>query len=54
MTILPCCFGGLKKMFDLSEVRVRIAVVNQGVEVLRGFPDALLAAREAEVLLFLG
>ena len=43
--------GGLEQMFDLRQVGVRVAVVDQRVEKLRRLPDGLLALAEAEVLL---
>src|SRR5882762_596654 len=38
-------------MLDLREVSIRIAVIDQSVQVFRRFPNALLAAHQAEVLL---
>jgi hypothetical protein len=31
MTIFAHCFGGLQKMFDLGQVSVRIAVIDQRI-----------------------
>src|SRR5450432_4814844 len=38
-------------MLDLREVGVRVAVIDQRVEIFRRFPNAFLAPRQAEVLL---
>ena len=38
-------------MLDLGQVGVGVAVVDEGVEELSGFPDGLNALVEAEVLL---
>jgi len=43
-------FGCLEQVLDLGEVGVRVAVVDQGVEKLGGFPDGFLALLEREVL----
>lgn len=32
-------FGGLEQVLDLRETRVRVALVDEGVEFLDGFPD---------------
>src|ERR1700686_1765914 len=52
MTVAANSFGSLEKVFGLGQVGVRVAVVYQGVEVVRGFPDALLPAIQAEVIFF--
>src|SRR5207249_1125226 len=42
---------GLQEVLDLGEVSVRIAVIDQSVQVFRRLPNALPAARQSEVLL---
>ena len=44
---------GLEQVFHLRQVGVRIAVVDQRIQILTGLPDGLLAARQAEVFLLL-
>ena len=53
MPILANRLGCLEQMFDLREIRIRIAIVNQGVEVIGCGPNALLTAVEFAVLGFL-
>jgi hypothetical protein len=51
MTIFADCFGGLQKMLDLGQVSVRIAVVDQLIQVFRCLPNVFFAAGESELLL---
>ncbi len=45
LAIAPDRLGALKKVLDLAELRVRVAVVDQRVELLHGLPDAHLGPR---------
>ena len=53
MAVLPDCFRCLEEMLDLRKVGVRIAFVNQRVQVFSHLPDTFLAAIQAAVLGFL-
>src|ERR1700733_1619800 len=50
MPLLPDRLRGLEQMFNLSQVCVGVAIVDQGIEKLRRLPDALLTLVQAEVL----
>jgi hypothetical protein len=52
MAIAADSLRSLEEVLGLGQVGVRIAVVYQGVEVVGGFPDALLPAIQAEVFFF--
>jgi hypothetical protein len=52
MTIAANGFRRLQQMLRLRQIGIGIAVVNQRIEIVRGFPDALPASIETEVLLF--
>src|SRR5438067_3622273 len=45
--------GGLQQVFDLGEVRVRIAVVDERIKEFSSLPNGLRALVETEVLLLL-
>src|SRR6266403_430421 len=49
MTVLANRFGGLKQVFDLSQIGIGVAVVHQRVQILSHFPDTLLAPAQAAV-----
>src|SRR4029077_10027736 len=52
-TILANCFRGLKKVFDLSEIGIGVAVVHQGIQILAHFPNALTVPTQAAIFSFL-
>src|SRR5215470_1046353 len=50
MPIAPDCLRGLQQMLYLRQVRVRIAIVDKRIQIIRRFPDALPPALETQVL----
>src|SRR4051812_35864622 len=46
--------GRLHQMLDLAELGVRVAVIDQGVEKLHGFPDTHAGTRSWQVFGVLG
>ena len=53
MAVFADCFRCLEEMLDLRKVGVRIAFVNQRIQVFSHLPDTFLATIQAAVLGFL-
>jgi len=51
MAILPNCFGRLQQVLDLREVGVRIAFINERVQINRSLLDGAPPSRQRTVLL---
>jgi UDP-glucose 6-dehydrogenase len=53
MTVASDGFAGLQQMLNLGEIGIRIALIDQRVQKLRGLPYALLPLVERKILLLL-
>lgn len=52
MAIVSDLFGGLQEVFQLGEIGIRIAIIDELVEIFHGFPDAHGSPIETEVFAF--
>src|SRR5262249_26955421 len=53
MAVAANRLGGLQQVLELGKVGIGVAVINESIEIFGGLPDALLPARQGEILLFL-